>query len=131
MLKEIAGDFQGVDLDQAIMDAQDRADSLFSRTVGRPAQMVAQAEGYRAARETTEMARARAFDSHVLAYEASPGVYMMDRWLDVWDEVLPGTRKYVIGMDRDQLEIWLNWERQTDVLESASFGMQETQQPSQ
>jgi hypothetical protein len=65
------------------------------------------------------MARAQAFERTVLAYQASPNIYMMDRWLSVWDEVLPGIRKYVIGVDRDKLEIWLNWERETEMLEGA------------
>lgn len=31
--------------------------------------------------------------------------------MDVWDEVLPGMRKYILGVDKDLIEIWLNWER--------------------
>jgi len=44
---------------------------------------------------------------------------MLDRWLDVWDEVLPDLTKYVLGVDREKIEVWLNWERIPGVMEGA------------
>lgn len=125
LLKEIKAAPTGVDLNAAAASARDKADELFSRTVGEPASQVANAEAYRAQSELTEMARSQAFASNLLAYEASPTMYMMDRWLDVLDEVLPNITKYVMGVDRDKLEVWLNLERQTDVMEGANLGNKE------
>ena len=43
---------------------------------------------------------------------------VVDRWLDVWDKVLPDITKYVIGVDPDKVEIWLNLEQGADTIES-------------
>ncbi len=115
-LKRIAKSHKGgggVDLGLAIAQARGETDVVFDKAGGRPAALVAEAEAYRWEKELRERARADAFGRELLAYNASPGIYMLDRWLDVWDEVLPGVTKYVLGVDRDRIEIWLNVE--TDV----------------
>jgi len=127
LLKRIRSDPKRFDLTSAIADASRTADELFARASGEPAEMVAHAQADRSRAELTEMARAQAFQSAILAYDASPNMYMMDRWLDVWDEVLPGITKYVIGVDRDRLEVWLNWETQVETLEGATFEEEDAQ----
>lgn len=117
LLQKVRQDASG--LSDHIARARIATDELFARTVGYPARIEAQAQGYRWTQELTEMARSQAFKAELLAYRASPEMYMTDRWLDVWDEVLPGITKYVIGVDRNKLEIWLNWERETAVMEGA------------
>ncbi|MGB2824327.1 MAG: hypothetical protein WBF17_25355, partial [Phycisphaerae bacterium] len=104
------------DFDAALADARLGADTLFARAVGEPAQKVAEANSYRLSYEMGERARAEAFRKELLAYRANPDLYAFDRWLDVWDEVLPGMVKYVLGVDRDQVEIRMNWEQQRKVL---------------
>jgi regulator of protease activity HflC (stomatin/prohibitin superfamily) len=110
-----------VDLDKEISLARQETDDLLRQTVGDPARVIAEAEGYQRIQELTEAARAEAFQRELLAYQASPNMYIMDRWLDVWDEVLPDMTKYVLGVDREKIEIWLNWESQADVLEDVTF----------
>lgn len=127
MLLKIQANPDSVDLNAAIAAARSQADALFDQTVGRPAKEIAQAEAYRTKRELTEMARAQAFASHLLAYNASPKVYMLDRWLDVWDEVLPSVTKYVMGVDHNKVEVWLNWERQADAMKMATIGQKGSQ----
>lgn len=102
-----------------IAEARRHADELFGQASGQPAALVAQAVDYRWTRELAEQSRATAFSRELLAYEASPNLYMMDRWLDVWDQVLPTLPKYVLGVDRQKVEIWLNWERTGGVMEGA------------
>ncbi len=95
-------------------------DNLFdSGTVGLPAVMVEIAKAQRWQKELSEQARYEAFQQKLLAYHASPKVYSYDRWVDVWDHVLPGAHKYVIGVDRDMLEIYLDWSSETEALEGA------------
>ena len=54
---------------------------------------------------------------------------MLDRWLNVWDEVLPNVNKYVLGVDRNKVEIWLNWERETDLMSGVTFGADKPKRP--
>jgi len=99
-----------------IDEADKTVQKLFADIVGTPAKAVAEAETYRLDRELTEAARAAAFESELLAYRASPNMYMMDRWLAVWDEILPRVRKYVIGVDRRKVEIRLDLRQQEEVM---------------
>jgi len=115
-LLEIRAKRKKFDFDGALAAARAHADVLFARAVGEPAQKVAEANSYRLRYEMAERARAEAFRKELLAYRANPKLYAFDRWLDVWDEVLPGMIKYVLGVDRDAVEIWMNWERQRTLL---------------
>jgi len=99
--------------------ARDRADTLFDRATGEPARKIAEANAYRVKREMAERAKAEAFRRELLAYRASPRMYVFDRWLDVWDEVLPNVTKYVVGVDPNRVEVWMNWERETRGLKGA------------
>ena len=122
MLEMIESDPTGFDLQGQIDSARKTADALFDVTVGEPARMVAEADAYKAKRELTEMARAQAFDKLLLAYQASPTMYMTDRWLDVWDEVLPGISKYVVGIDKENLEVRLDWQRRIEAMDAITIG---------
>ncbi len=98
------------DLAAGVKAARRETDEEFEKATGRAAAMVAAAEGKRWQTEMSERSRLDAFQKELPAYEASPNLYMLDRWLDVWDKALPSMRKYVIGVDREKLEIWLNLE---------------------
>jgi regulator of protease activity HflC (stomatin/prohibitin superfamily) len=97
--------------------AQQLADARFEGAAGEAAAMYAQARAYRWQTQIGERARAESFRRELLAYEASPEMYVLDRWLDVWDEGLPGMHKYVLGVDRNRIELWLNLERERSALE--------------
>jgi len=125
MLRRIAGqidaDGRVPELSGRIEQARRLAGRLFSEAAGEPAALVAQAVGYRWGRELTEQARAESFRRELLAFEAGPNIYMLDRRLDVLDEVLPGISKYVLGVDRRKIELWLNWEQQPEAMEGVTF----------
>jgi len=129
LLRRIQANLPALNLSEDIAAARRRAEEQFAEAVGEPAKVVAQAEAARIDKEITEAANARAFQRNLLAYQASPNMYMMDRWLDVWDEVLPGITKYVVATDKDQIEFWLNWESQTEILEGVTFQQEQTGAP--
>jgi modulator of FtsH protease HflK len=109
-------------LDDGMLAANAEADKLLAQALGRPATVVAQAQSARWTREMAERASAEAFDHRLQAYQASPEVYMQDRWLDVWDEVLPTMTKYVLCADRDKVEVRLNWETTKGAMSGVDFG---------
>jgi len=105
------------DFPGALDRAREQADRLFARAAGQPAREVAGANAYRLRRIMEEGAKTDAFRKELLAYRANPNLYAYDRWLDVWDDVLPGMIKYVLGVDRERVEIRMNWERQRRAME--------------
>jgi modulator of FtsH protease HflK len=98
-------------LDEAARIAYADARELFTQTLGLPAQMVDKAWAQRWELDLAERGRLESFLAQVAAYRASPRSYMTDRYLDVWDYVLPRVPKYVIGIDPERLEPWLNLEQ--------------------
>ncbi|MFW6066566.1 MAG: hypothetical protein ACOC9S_07070, partial [Planctomycetota bacterium] len=104
-------------LSARLTKAQELAEQRFSDVAGTAAATFAHARAYRWQRELGERSQAESFRRELLAYQASPEMYMLDRWLDVWDEVLPDMHKYVLGVDKDRIELWLNLERERGVLE--------------
>jgi len=107
----------GFDYGTAIAAARASADRMFDRASGEPAKLHAQAVAYRWSKELDERARWESFQRELLVYQAAPNVFMLDRWLDVWDEVLPGMTKYVLGVDRRRLELRLNLERHRGLMQ--------------
>jgi len=116
LLRELRGIEQAVrdggnlDLARRVADARKDADDAFDRTTGQPQVLVAQARADRWKTELTERAQAESFQRELAAYRASPRVYMLDRQLQVWEEILPDLTKYVLGIDPTKVELRLNWE---------------------
>ena len=100
------------DFGAAIASAEDRAEALFDRATGEAAKRVAEAEGGRLTRQMGERGLVETFARALPAYRASPRLYMLDRWLELWDEILPSSMKYVLGVPRGRVELRMNWERQ-------------------
>ena len=105
----------GTNLATRVEQTRGEAERKFEDATGQAEAVVAAARGKRWQTEMAERSRLDAFRKELPAYEASPNLYMLDRWLDVWDKVVPGMPKYVIGVDRQRLEIWLNLEREGDI----------------
>jgi regulator of protease activity HflC (stomatin/prohibitin superfamily) len=120
-LREIQLQGESFDLDAAITASRQRADRLFAMASGEPVRLIGEATAYRWQREMTERGRYEAMLSERQAYRASPKVYMFDRMMDVWDDVLPNVLKYVVTMDRDKLEVWLNLEENRSAMEDIRF----------
>jgi hypothetical protein len=110
------------DFAPALSAAHGQADAMFARAAGDPARLVAEAGSYKVRREMAERTRAERFQRELDAWKASPNMYVLDRRLDVWDEVLPPMIKYVIGVDPNKIEVWMNWERESRGLDSAFQG---------
>ncbi|HOD83681.1 MAG: FtsH protease regulator HflK [Planctomycetes bacterium ADurb.Bin126] len=85
-------------------DAQTKA-GLLNRASGEIGVRIAQARSDRWKTELAEQSRWVAFSRELAAYKASPEVYALDRWLDVWDSVLPDITKYVLAVPQDRVEV--------------------------
>jgi hypothetical protein len=109
------------DFKPLLISARKQADTLLDRAAGQAAKLVAEAQAYRLRREMIERTRAERFQRELDIWRASPNLYVLDRRLDVWDEVLPGMLKYVICVDPNLVEVWLNWERETRGISTSAF----------
>lgn len=81
---------------------------LFATIQGRAAVVIAQARADRWETEFAEVGRALTFESELLGYRAAPEIYWLDRYLTVLTKGLEGKRKYVIGVDRSRVEVWMD-----------------------
>ncbi|MBT3201220.1 MAG: hypothetical protein HN350_15070 [Phycisphaerales bacterium] len=88
---------------------------LMNLKTGRASVMIAEASSQRWRHELSERGKAESFARQTLLYEASPQMYMLDRWLDTWDQVLKGKHKRVIGLDPNRVEHWFRWEGKSGV----------------
>lgn len=120
-LERLKADPARFDFTSLLTTYGEQADRLFDRATGQPSVMVADAHSYRWQKEMAERGRYEAFQREWLAYKASPKVYSFNRWMDIWDEVLPDVNKYVLGVPRERLEVWLNWENTQGVMEDVTF----------
>ena len=102
-----------------LTQASVEVDKQFAEAVGEPAKLVAEASSYRWSKELQEQARSESLPKELLAYNASPRMYMLDRWLDVWAKALPGIYKYVLAVEPQKVEFWLDWHREMSGLERA------------
>ncbi len=100
-----------VDFAKLIAAARKAVDARFYETTGEAVALEAEALGVAVKTELDERAMVESFERELPAYKASPQLYMLDRTLDVWDEVLPRLTKYLLLVDRDKIEIRLDWQR--------------------
>ncbi|MBN1943532.1 MAG: hypothetical protein JW849_09600 [Phycisphaerae bacterium] len=116
-------DREGFDYDQALADARADVETRFDELEGEPAKLIAEAQAYRWQRELSEKTRLELYRKQLLPFQTAPTVYRFGRYMDVLDETLPNTMKYVLGVNRDLLELRLNLETQEkDVLDVATEG---------
>jgi membrane protease subunit HflK len=114
------------DYAKTLADAQEDVETRFDELEGEPAKLIAQARAYRWDRELSETTRLELYRQQLLPFQTAPTVYRFSRYMDVLDETLPNTMKYVIGVNRDLLELRLNLETQEkDVLDAATEGKTE------
>jgi len=115
-----AGD--AFDLAPLVVEAEAESFDRLADSGGEAASRIWEASARRWRIELNERAKTVAFPRELLAYRASPRVYLLDRYLSVWDEVLPDMRKYVLGIDPNRLELRLNWEKEPGYMQQATFG---------
>ncbi|HUU57943.1 MAG TPA: SPFH domain-containing protein [Phycisphaerae bacterium] len=104
------------DLGARITEAQRLADGLLRLVAGEAAALVETARADRWQKELETRVLESSFLRHLDPYQARPDVYMLNLWMDLWDEVLPGAPKVVLGVDRDRVEFRLNWEQEESVV---------------
>ncbi|MBI5722466.1 MAG: hypothetical protein HZA50_00800 [Planctomycetes bacterium] len=85
---------------------------------GEPAVILAQAVAYRWNKDLNERTLYELYSLQLDAYLAGRELYKLDRVMEVLEEVLPKITKYVLGVDRDKLQLWLNLEETTSALEA-------------
>ncbi len=100
---------------------RDRIDTMLGQIQGQAAVLIAQASADRWRDELDVRARAESFQAELTALRSAPTVYPLDRYLSVLTEAMKGRRKYVLGVDRDRVEVWLNLEEPVQTLEDISF----------
>ncbi|HPS52604.1 MAG TPA: hypothetical protein PLK08_03530, partial [Phycisphaerae bacterium] len=77
---------------------------------------------YRWQRELGEQTALEAYQRQLLPFRACKRVYKFDRYMDVLDETLPAMQKYVLGIDNDKLQIWMNLEQDTTNILGEAIG---------
>ena len=99
--------------------ARAEAERLLDAADGQVAAILAEAEGHRWATEFHERSRAESFPRELMAYRASPSVFLYDRYLSVWDRILPDVpAKYILGMgDAHRLEMWLDLKQEPGLMQ--------------
>ena len=120
-LKKRLGKAEALDLDARVSIAMKEADRLLAGTMGEPAARIAQAVAGRWTKELGERVRVESFERKLIAYKASPRLYVLERWLDVWDEFLPNLTKYVVGFDPQKMELRMNLEEESGAMARPTF----------
>jgi len=117
LLEKVRGAPKSYDLTDAVRAGRDRVDRRFAAIQGRAAVLIAEARADRWKKELAERARADTFAEELLALTAAPFLYRFAQRLDVMTEGLKTQRKYVLGMDRSQVDFWMGLQRQDQPLE--------------
>lgn len=116
LLKEIDAGPETFDYAGSIDAREMEVEDLFSRNTGEASVLVAQAEAWSWEEELSERARYESFRRELMAFRASPKVYSFDRRMDAWDAVLPGSIKYVFGVDPNKVEVRLDWGEEVETM---------------
>lgn len=101
-----------------IIASQKVVNLLFGSLAGSPAKIIAAAQASRWEKELKAAAELTTYQRKLLPYYACKEVYMFDQYMNVLDETLPGKLKYVLGVDREKVQIRLNLESQGEGFES-------------
>jgi membrane protease subunit HflK len=113
------------DLTAELEKARSNAETLFARVQGQAAVMIAEARSERWEKEFRERARAETFQIELMGLRAAPNLYRLSKRLDVLTEGLRDRRKYVLGLDRNSIEVWLNLEEPPQSISDIPLGRQE------
>lgn len=118
---------QAFDYEKALVSAQKDVERLFGRLEGEPAVMLSQARADRWETELRALTAVLEYQRKLLPFQAAPQVYLFNQYMNVLDETLPNLMKYVIGVDRDRLEVRVNLEQQRDILGEAAQIIEEAE----
>jgi hypothetical protein len=106
-------------LAEALVEANGAVEDLFKSSSGQPAAMESDAQAQRWATELDGRAKAENFQRELAAYKGAPNLYMLDRYLDVYDQVMPGLPKYIFAVDRNKLDLRMDLRIEAQPMEGA------------
>ncbi len=109
-------------LGERIVMAEKEVADLFREVEGQAAVIIAKAQSYRWEKEFAERARAETFDAQLRCLKAAPRLYRFDKHLDAIAEGIKDQRKYILGVDREKVEIWLNMEKEQQDMSDIPLG---------
>ena len=95
---------------------------LFSGIGGRAKVALAQARAQRWQVELAESGLASAFPAEMQIYRVAPTLYRQEKLLEVLAEALKDRKKYILAMDRNQVEVWVNLEEPVQGLRDVELG---------
>ena len=98
---------------------------LFATVQGQAAVLIAEGRAERWKTEFQERSRAQVFETELLGYRAAPNLYRLDKYLGVLAEGLQGKRKYIIGVDRSRVEVWMDAAPQGQSITDLRFGAED------
>jgi regulator of protease activity HflC (stomatin/prohibitin superfamily) len=104
------------DYERAVTTRRRETEELFQVAYGDPAKRVAEARAEERRRELAERSRADTFQREYEAYLKSPQMYMLDRVMDLMDELLPDIQKYVLAVNRDKVEVRFDFKEQAEIM---------------
>jgi len=122
LLEQVGKNVAGFDYAGHTETARLLADARFDSATGQPAELVAKAWAYRWKTELAERGRSETFRWELESYRSNPKVYKLERWLDVWNDVLADVTKYVLAVDRDTIEVRLNLQNNVDPMAGSVSG---------
>jgi modulator of FtsH protease HflK len=102
-------------------EAEIEVDRLFAQVGGNAAVAMANAHAIRWKSEMDDRAEWSTFPAELAAWKANKQLYELDRYLTVWDRVLPNRKKYVICIDPDRVEMRINLEQSGRVEDRMRF----------
>jgi hypothetical protein len=103
------------------------ADAILAGLAGTSATLLADARADKWRKQLRETLALEAYRRVRIPYQAAPRVWRFDRTMDVLDEILPGMRKYVVGVDKDRIELRINLEETQSPLDVLGTGEEEKQ----
>ena len=112
------GDFIKENIEKVDREAND----LFGMIEGQAAVIIAMANAERWKNEFAERSRAETFDAHMMCLDAAPMLYKSDKYLDALGEGIKNQRKYLLGVDRERIEIRMNLEEPMQSISEAPLG---------
>ncbi len=102
--------------------ANRETENIFGGIEGQAAVTIAKANAERWKKEFAERARAETFDAHMMCLDAAPLLYRFDKHLDAVSAGIKGQRKYLLGVDRKKIEIWMNLEEPSGSMSDVPLG---------
>ena len=109
--------FTPAKLDELVRGRSAEVERRLTLARGKAAVIIAQARAYRWGAEFSERNRAETFNVQMLAMRQVPNLYRLDRYLSMLGESLKDQKKYILALDPNQVELWLNLESPQSVVD--------------